>query len=399
MRDPINHVTSVNQGTAIDPSLWNKLRDEDKDEASVASVSLTYWQDVSRRFRKNKAAMLGAIIIVLLILFALIGPLLSKHSYEEQNLSFANMPPRFDLYQVGDQYLYLHKNIKLYETTADGTLLELMSKNKEDMVKKQLVYTTISGDVIVDYSKKNTLILKDAKGNTLETVKNVSNQTYLLGTDHLGRDLLTRIMYGARISLLVAVIAALVNLVIGMMYGGIAGYFGGKVDNIMMRIVDVVSIIPLTLYVILIMVVLNSGLLSIIIALGSVYWVDMARIVRGQMLSLKEEEFVYAAKTIGTKPLQIITRHLLPNAMGSIIVTMTMLIPSAIFIEAFMSFIGLGVTAPMASWGTLCNEALESIRSFSYQLFFPAIAICITMIAFNFIGDGLRDALDPRLRK
>lgn len=398
MRDSTNNVVNLSNGT-FDPSLWNKLLDEDKDEGSVGTVSLTYWQDVWKRLRKNKGALFGLIIIFLLILFALFGPLLTNHSYEEQNLSFSNIPPRYDIYQVGNEYFYLHKNIKLYETKADGTLVQQLSKDKEDMIKKQLSYKTGSGTVFIDYSQKNNIVLKDASGQTLETYKNVSNKTYLLGTDHLGRDLLTRIMYGARISLLVAVVAALVNLIIGMMYGGIAGFFGGKVDNIMMRIVDIISIIPLTLYVILIMVVLNSGLLSIIIALGSVYWVDMARIVRGQMLSLKEEEFVYAAKTIGTRPLKIITSHLLPNAMGAIIVTLTMLIPSAIFTEAFMSFIGLGVTAPMASWGTLCNEALESIRSFSYQLFFPAIAICITMVAFNLIGDGLRDALDPRLRK
>ncbi|MBE1552969.1 ABC transporter permease [Sporosarcina limicola] len=387
------------QQPSIDPTLWGKLPESEKDEKSLSHVSLTYWQDVWRRLRGNKGALFGLIIILALILFALVGPLLTNHTYDNQNLSTSNIPPRYDIYKVGEEYLYLHKNMKLYLTKSNGEIIRVLEKDKEDMIKKQLIYTVGNGTAIIDYSTKNTLVLTDENGKVFGEHKNVSNKTNLLGTDHLGRDLLTRIMYGARVSLLVAVVAALVNFLIGMMYGGIAGFFGGKVDNIMMRIVDIISIIPLTLYVILIMVVLNSGLLSIIIALGSVYWVDMARVVRGQMLSLKEEEFVYAAKTIGTKPLKIITTHLLPNAMGAIIVTLTMLIPSAIFMEAFMSFIGLGVTAPMASWGTLCNEALESIRSFSYQLFFPAIAICITMIAFNLIGDGLRDALDPKLRK
>lgn len=397
-KDSIENAMSQKQ-PVIDPSLWNQLLESEKDEKSLSHISLTYSQDVWRRLRSNKGALFGLIIIIALILFALIGPLLTNHSYDDGTLTLSNIPPRYEIYKVNNEYFYLHKNLKLYLTEEDGSIIKMLEKDSEDLFKKQLIYTVGNGNLIIDYSTKNILTLIDENGTAFESYKNVANKTNLLGTDHLGRDLLTRIMYGARVSLLVAVVAALVNFVIGMMYGGIAGYFGGRVDNIMMRIVDIISIIPLTLYVILIMVVLNSGLLSIIIALGSVYWVDMARVVRGQMLSLKEEEFVYAAKTIGTKPLKIITTHLLPNAMGAIIVTLTMLIPSAIFTEAFMSFIGLGVTAPMASWGTLCNEALESIRSFSYQLFFPSIAICITMIAFNLMGDGLRDALDPKLRK
>jgi len=172
-----------------------------------------------------------------------------------------------------------------------------------------------------------------------------------------------------------------------------------NVDNIMMRIVEVIATIPLTLYVILMMVVLQSGFISIIVAIGTVFWVDMARIVRGQMLTLKNQDYVDAAKTMGASTWHILTRHLLPNSIGPILVTLTLLIPSAIFIESFMSFIGLGVSVPMASWGTLTSEAVETLRSYPYQLFFPAAAISLTMFAFNFLGDGLRDALDPRLRK
>ena len=164
------------------------------------------------------------------------------------------------------------------------------------------------------------------------------------------------------------------------------------------RVVEVISAIPLTLYVILIMVVMTSGFLAVIVAIGSVYWVDMARIVRGQMLALKEQDYVAAAHTMGASTWRILTRHLLPNSVGPILVTLTMLIPSAIFIESFMSFIGLGVTPPQASWGTLTSEAVETLRAYPYQLFFPAAAISLTMFAFNFLGDGLRDALDPRLR-
>jgi oligopeptide transport system permease protein len=193
----------------------------------------------------------------------------------------------------------------------------------------------------------------------------------------------------------------LVNFLIGVVYGAVAGYEGGRVDSIMMRIVDVINSVPLVLYVILLMVMFKSqgGLVTIIIAIGTVYWVGMARLVRGQMLSLKEQEFILAARALGVPKHQIILRHMIPNAMGPIIVSMTMMIPSAIFTESFLSFIGLGVSAPMASWGTLANNALQGLLTYPYQLFFPALAIAITMLAFNFLGDGLRDALDPRLRK
>ena len=225
------------------------------------------------------------------------------------------------------------------------------------------------------------------------------SREHWFGTDNLGRDLFIRVLYGARISLAIGIVASLINLTIGVIYGGMAGLLGGRTDRIMMNVVDVLYGIPVLLYVILLMVVLKPGLTNIFIALGIAYWLGMARIVRGQILSLKEQEYVLAARTLGASHWQILFRHLIPNSMGPIIITMTLAIPEAIFTEAFLSFIGLGVAAPMASWGVLSSEGVTSLRSYPFQLFFPAMAISITMLAFIFLGDGLRDALDPRARR
>ncbi|MDI3270470.1 MAG: ABC transporter permease [Bacillota bacterium] len=233
----------------------------------------------------------------------------------------------------------------------------------------------------------------------LERVNEPPSPDHWFGTDWLGRDLLTRVLYGARISLAVGIFASFIQLGIGVLYGGISGLAGGRVDNVMMRLVDILYGIPMLLYVILFMVILKPGLKNILLAIGLVYWITMARIVRGQVLSLKEQEYVLAARALGASPWRILLRHLIPNAMGPIIVTMTLAIPEAIFTEAFLSFIGLGVSAPMASWGSLASDALSGLRSYPWQLFFPGAAICLTMLAFNFLGDGLRDALDPKLRK
>ena len=226
---------------------------------------------------------------------------------------------------------------------------------------------------------------------------------FWFGTDNLGRDLFVRVMYGARYSLIIAFAASVLNLVIGVLYGGIAGFLGGKVDNIMMRIVDVLYSIPTLIYVVLLMNVLktegSSGMFAIIVAMAISSWVGMARIVRGDILQLKQQEFVLAAKTLGASKTRILLRHLIPNCLGSIIVTMTLFVPSAIFTEAFLSYIGLGLNAPLASLGTLANDAKGLLTTQPYQLLFPAAMICLIILAFNLFGDGLTEALDPKHQK
>lgn len=302
----------------IEPDSFAPLRVEEKENSGPMRPGVSYWQDVWRRLKQNKLAMLGLFTILAMVLLAVFGPYFSPYSYSQQFLDQQGAGP--------------------------------------------------SGQ-------------------------------FWFGNDTLGRDMLVRVLYGARISLAVGFVASFINLVVGVLYGGIAGLSGGRVDSIMMRIVDIFYSIPLVLTVILLMVLMGPGLKSIFIALGLVYWVDMARIVRAQILYLKEQDFVLAARAMGADTKRILFRHLIPNCMGPIIVTVTMCIPAAIFTEAFLSFIGLGVSAPAASWGMLTSDAVVGIRSYPHMLFFPAAAIAVTMLAFNFLGDGLRDALDPQLRK
>lgn len=379
---------------------WEMLESSNEEREKIWKLNRTFAGDVWFRFRHKPTAIAGFVIILLLLVFALVGPKFTDYSYSAQNLEVVNIPPRMTVYDAPDHsgYMYITQALKVVWVNRDGTLGNQLKKVREDSEHSMTIYDCNGTEVGLYYGFK-PYVMVDPETRVIFSSQKVWNKSYLFGTDSLGRDILTRLMYGTRVSLLVAFVAVLVNLVIGIIFGGISGYAGGTVDVVMMRIVDIISTIPLTLYVILIMVILGSGLKSIIIALGTVYWVDMARVVRGQVLSLKNQEFVLAARTIGSSVKTILLQHLIPNAMGSILVTVTMLIPSAIFMEAFLGFLGIGLQPPLASLGTMCNDATENLRSCPHQLFIPALVICLIMFAFNFVGDGLRDALDPKLKK
>ncbi|MFC4320645.1 oligopeptide ABC transporter permease [Litchfieldia salsa] len=317
----------------------------------IAKPSLTYWQDAWRSLRKNKAAIFGLILLIIVAFLAIFGPMMNNYGFDDQNLSRAKLPPKIPVLE------------HIGWLGVDGTMEAPDGSGRVDVYEQK---------GITDY--------------------------FWFGTDGLGRDLWTRVWSGTRISLYIALLAAVIDMIIGVAYGGISAYYGGRIDNVMQRVIEVLVGIPNLVVVILMILVLDPGILSITIALTITGWVGMARIVRGQILKLKNQEFVLASKTLGAKDRNIILRHLIPNVTGVIIINTMFTIPSAIFFEAFLSFIGLGLQPPTASLGTLIEDGYKSIQIFPHIMIFPAIVISSLMIAFNLMADGLRDALDPKMR-
>lgn len=383
---------------SVQTDKWAPLDQSSESREKIWSKNRTFAGDVWFRFRRKPTAIAGLVMILLFLLFSLLGPMFTTYSYSDQNLAMVNIPPLMKVYDVGSCRVYISPSLKLIQVDGEGNLSGVLSPIRTENEKSMMIFDCGGKEVALYYGSSSYVVCDEATGNIYPSGYHWCRD-HVLGTDALGRDILARLMYGTRVSLMVAFVSVLVNLVIGIVYGGVAGYLGGAVDAVMMRIVDVISTIPLTLYVILIMMIFGQGLQSIIIALGCVYWVDMARVVRGQVLGLKQQEFVLAARTIGSSSRTILMQHLIPNAMGSILVTATMLIPSAIFMEAFLGYLGIGLRPPLASLGTMCNDANANLRTSPHELLIPALVICLIMFAFNFVGDGMRDALDPKLKK
>lgn len=321
-------------------------RDEIHEE-KIERASKTFWQDAWLQLKANKAAILGLIGLILLVLMALIGPMISGHTYREQNIDHTNLPPKI-------------------EALKNVSFLPFTGKDK---------------DGFDPY----------ANGNIKES--------YWFGTDDLGRDLFTRVWKGTQTSILIGVIAALLDVIIGITYGAISGFYGGWVDTLMQRIIEVIASIPNLIIMILFVIIFDASILTIILAMSLTGWIGMSRIVRGQFLKLKNQEYVMASKTLGASNSSLIFKHILPNTIGPIIVTAMFSVPSAIFFEAFLSFIGLGAPAPAASLGTLVNDGRKMLLINPYQMFIPATILSLLILCFYLFGDGVRDAFDPKMRK
>ena len=317
-------------------------------------ASQDYWKDVFIRFKRNKGAVIGFILLVIIAIMAVIGPMVSGYTFDQQRIEFQDFAPRVPgLEKIG---------------IFDGS--EVMRGPGG--------------------SSARTI-------NKYKTTEGAADVYYWFGTDNLGRDIWTRTWMGTRISLIIAVSAVLIDMAIGMSYGLIAGYFGGWVDNIMQRVLEVVNSIPTLVIVTLLMLVFKPGLFTIILALMVSGWVGMSRIARAQMLKLKEQEFVLASRTFGAGSWHIIFSEVLPNIIGQIITNTMFSIPNAIFTEAFLSFVGLGIPAPQASLGSLISSGYNSFTTHPYQILPPLIVLALLMLCCNMVADGLRDALDPKM--
>lgn len=440
---------------SLQPDIENLLQDLSPDDFASASrqekddfiqdrQSVSYWKDAWRRLKKNVVAMVALGVIIFLFLFAFVGPLLIPYGYDEFNKGAENLYPYHytleDTQRVNDEIAsrtqsdVVDVDEMIAQAKAEAEKMgEKFTKKDEAVIRaKAKVAAKPSEDsseeqsVDEDSIRKELGIKKHIFGYSQAELERKANGEkvfpHVFGTDMYGRDILVRVMYGARVSMSVGVFAAILVLVIGALYGAISGYCGGKVDAVMQRIVELIYAVPEMLVVLLIATalkpiltdyvnssgtspmksfvnVLGPNLISMFIAFGLLYWVTMSRIIRGQVLQLKQQEYVTAARALGASGGRIIRRHLLPNCIGQIVVTTCLQIPSAIFLESFLSYLGVGVSAPLPSLGSMATDALSGMYTYTYRLIVPSVILSIMILAFNLFGDGLRDALDPKLKK
>lgn len=353
----------------------------------IEQPSLTFWQDVRRRIVHNKPAIWSFFIIGVLLIFCLAGPFMNKFTFNEQIdpiKSHTKLPPRVPgIEKLG---------------VFDGTIEKRLGEKALARLSDESYDITWEGEVYDRKYDKN-VYRYDIKYNPYID-KGVPDEYYWFGTDELGRDLWTRTWRGMRVSLLIGIIAAFIDLVFGVSYGAIAGYFGGKIDNFMMRFSEVLYGIPYLVVVILFILIFEeAGIFPIALALAITGWIGMARLVRAHFLKYKEMEFVLAAKTLGSSSASIIFKHIIPNIVGQIVVVVTFSVPAAIFSEAFLAFIGLGVAAPETSLGQLISDGNKFLQTQPYMMFIPAFILCLLVLALNIFANGLRDAVDPRMRE
>lgn len=413
---------------------WNDLpqdafqpaSSEEKESFIQDRKSVSYWKDAWRRLRRNRVAMVAMIIVILIGLFAFVGPMVVPYSYDQVISGANNIHPWH--YSLEDQEKLAEAQMtpdEAVEAAREQAAAEgrELSRIEEATIRAQAKTSGSSTDV--NELRKELGIKAKPFGYTNEELERMADGEFVFphvfGCDTQGRDIMVRTMIGARVSMIVGICCAIIVLIIGALYGSISGYFGGKVDAVMQRIVEIIYTIPEVLIILLLgatlkpilenfqnsgdgplqnlVTVLGANLIAIFIAFGLLYWVTMSRIIRGQILQLKQQEYVTAARALGAKGGRIIKRHLLPNCVGQIVTTTFLQIPSAIFTESFLSFLGMGVSAPMTSLGSMCSDALKGLTSYPYRLFIPAAILSVMILCLNLFGDGLRDALDPRLKK
>lgn len=375
------------------------VADETLAQFADATAGRSLWQDAWNRLRRNRAAVASALVLLLLALAAIFGPMISPHPYDRVYPNYVRTPASLEAYPKADEIA------PAFKSAVERGRVEV----GEVLVEGSTVSAPITGQRAIDpritrYVDRTDIFANariedlSADGRAGRMVADVSRVRFLFGTDGNGRDMLTRILIGIRISLAIGVLASAMALVVGVTYGAVSGYVGGRVDNVMMRIVDILYSLPFIFFVILLVVFFGRSFILIFIAIGMTEWLDMARIVRGQTLTLKRQEFVQAAEALGVTDAGILKRHVIPNALGPVVVFVTLLVPKAILLESLLSFLGLGIGEPLTSLGLLISEGAANMRGATWLLIYPAVTLTIILFALNFLGDGLRDALDPKDR-
>jgi oligopeptide transport system permease protein len=364
-----------------------------------ATAGRSLWGDAWLRLKANKAAVVSAVYLVLMALACTVGPYLTGHDFTHIYQDYVRVPPSLSSYPQGetieealDQVLRRARvELVSFENEGDRAIVEVRSRRDVDeRITRYFDRSSIFEGAQVEG--------KGADGRSLTIATDIEREFFLFGTDNTGRDLLTRTLVAGRVSLSIGIVAGFVAVFIGVIYGATSGYLGGKVDEVMMRVVDILYSLPFIFFVILLVVFFGRNFVLMFIAVGAVLWLDMARIVRGQTLSIKRQEYVQAAVALGVSPRQVLWRHVVPNTLGPVVIYMTLLVPQVIILESFLSYLGLGVQEPMSSWGVLIAQGAKNIPSANWLLIFPSIFLTTTLFALNFLGDGLRDALDPKDR-
>jgi oligopeptide transport system permease protein len=367
--------------------------------AKSPDVGRSQWGDAWARLRANRAAMFSLFYLVAMAVACVVGPWFVPHSYTTIYADYVRTPPSLSAYPKPE----------MIETALGDAVRRMRVDVKDWRQEGERIFVTVTSSREID--DRNTRYLDrsdtfdDAKleskspdGKEAVMSASIKQQYFLFGTDNTGRDLLSRTLMAGRISLAIGLLAGITAVVIGVIYGATAGFAGGRTDEIMMRIVDVLYSLPFIFFVIMLVVFFGRNFVLMFLAVGAVLWLDMARIVRGQALSIRRQEYVQAAEALGVSRTGILLRHIVPNLLGPVVIYMTLLVPQVIILESFLSFLGLGVQEPMTSWGVLIAAGAKNIGSANWLLIFPAVFLVSTLFALNFVGDGLRDALDPKDR-